>query len=39
MKTEYYALGIQKLQRELVDARIASPQSRSEFPNIGIDEN
>jgi hypothetical protein len=37
-KLKYYASGIQKLQRELIDAGIASPQSLSEFPNIDIDE-
>ena len=38
-KLKYYASGIQKLQRELIDAGIASPQSLSEFPDIDIDEN
>ena len=30
-KLKYYASGIQKLQRELIDAGIAGPQSLSEF--------
>ena len=33
-KGEHHASGIQKLQRELVDAGIASPQSLAIFPNI-----
>jgi hypothetical protein len=37
-KLKYYALGIQKLQKELIDAGIASPQSLAKFPNIDIDE-
>jgi hypothetical protein len=37
-KLKYYASGIQKLQRELIDAGIASLQSLSQFPNIDIDE-
>jgi hypothetical protein len=37
-KLKYYASGIQKLQKELIDAGIASPQSLSKFPNIDIDE-
>ena len=37
-KLKYYACGIQRLQRELVDAGIASPQSLSKFPNIDSDE-
>jgi hypothetical protein len=37
-KLKYYASGIQKLQRELIDAGIVSPQSLSEFPNIDMDE-
>jgi hypothetical protein len=37
-KLKYYASGIQKLQRELIDAGIASPQSLGKFPNIDIDE-
>jgi hypothetical protein len=37
-KLKYYALGIQKLQKELIDAGIASPQSLSKFPNIDIDQ-
>ncbi len=37
-RLKYYALVIQKLQRELVDAGIASPQSLSKFLNIDIDE-
>jgi hypothetical protein len=37
-RLKYYALGIQKLQRELIDAGIASQQSLSKFPNIDIEE-
>jgi len=31
---KYYATGIQRLQKELIDAGIASPQSLSKFQNI-----
>jgi hypothetical protein len=37
-KLKYYASGIQKLQKELIDEGIASPQSLSKFPNIDIDQ-
>ena len=37
-KLKYYASGIRKLQRELIDAGIASPQSLSKFPNVDIDQ-
>jgi hypothetical protein len=37
-KLKYYVSGIQRLQRELVDAGITSPQSLSKFPDIDFDE-
>ena len=37
-KLKYYVSGIQRLQQELIDAGIASPQSLSEFLDIDIDE-
>jgi hypothetical protein len=37
-KLKYYASGIQKLQRELIDAGIISPQSLSKFPSLDIGE-
>jgi hypothetical protein len=36
-KLKYYVSGIQRLQQELIDAGIASPQSLSEFPDIDFD--
>jgi len=36
-KLKYYASGIRKLQRELIDAGIASPQSLSKFPDIDME--
>jgi hypothetical protein len=36
-RLKYYASGFQKLQREVIDAGIASPQSLSKFP-LDFDE-
>ena len=36
-KLKYYSSGIQRLQKELVDAGITSPQSLSKFPDIDFD--
>ena len=35
-RLKYYASVIHKLQKELVDAGITSPQSMAKFPNIDI---